>query len=352
MLRFCEELLLLLLNEERGDLSSIPQRSLECALAGATLMDLALENKIDTDLATLTLVETSPTMTGDSLIDGALKIIAESDQDRNTKEWIDFFSRPKYSNQLQTNALDRLIDRGILERDSSHYLWLSSLVSRSRRYGNVDGALGIEVRVRIMKTLYSDDIPESRDIMLISLANSCQLFSRILTRNELQEIQPRIDLISRLDLIGRSVSEAIRDITPDLASLPLNFTSIKERPRIKAAQPPVPGIPLAGNVPQFLGDLRKNFSEQYLKLGPVYRMRTPGLNVTVLAGIEANMFIQRKGKDYLRSSTYRPLAEFFGAENVLPSMDGPNHFRMRKVLRPGYSLSHLLKRLPYIHRIQ
>ena len=53
MLRFAEEILLLLLNEEQGDLAPVlSPHSLNVVLAGAVLMDLALEDRIDTDLKT------------------------------------------------------------------------------------------------------------------------------------------------------------------------------------------------------------------------------------------------------------------------------------------------------------
>ena len=40
MLRFAEELLLLLLDEQSGDLITLPAQTLDLALAGAVLMDL------------------------------------------------------------------------------------------------------------------------------------------------------------------------------------------------------------------------------------------------------------------------------------------------------------------------
>ena len=49
MLRFADELLLLLIDDKRGDLIPIPEWSLGCALAGTLLMDLAQEGRIDTD---------------------------------------------------------------------------------------------------------------------------------------------------------------------------------------------------------------------------------------------------------------------------------------------------------------
>ena len=53
MLTFAEELLLLALDDEKGVLVQMPIMSFEYGLVGAILMELALMNKIDTDLKNL-----------------------------------------------------------------------------------------------------------------------------------------------------------------------------------------------------------------------------------------------------------------------------------------------------------
>ena len=71
MPRFAEELLLLILDNDDGDIvASMPPRSLNTLLAGALLMDLALENRIDSDLEQVTLVDATPV--GDNLLDPVL----------------------------------------------------------------------------------------------------------------------------------------------------------------------------------------------------------------------------------------------------------------------------------------
>ena len=57
MLAFSEELLVPLLEDERGTLIPMPRTTIECALAGAVLMDLTFANRIDTDLETLTVTD-------------------------------------------------------------------------------------------------------------------------------------------------------------------------------------------------------------------------------------------------------------------------------------------------------
>ena len=67
MLRFAEEIVLLLLNDDDGRFARVSRWPLDYALAGGVLMDLALENRIDTDLENLILVDATPV--GDSLLD-------------------------------------------------------------------------------------------------------------------------------------------------------------------------------------------------------------------------------------------------------------------------------------------
>ena len=69
MLTFTEEMLLLL-GDEEGELLPVREHAFECALAGAVLMDLAFEYRIDTDLQAL--VVTDPTPTGDPMLDRIL----------------------------------------------------------------------------------------------------------------------------------------------------------------------------------------------------------------------------------------------------------------------------------------
>ena len=57
MLTIAEEVLLLVLDDDTGKLSaSLPVHALRNAVAGALLMDLALSDRIDTDLHKLILI--------------------------------------------------------------------------------------------------------------------------------------------------------------------------------------------------------------------------------------------------------------------------------------------------------
>ena len=203
MLRFVEEIILLLLRDEDGRFVHVPSWSLDYAIAGGVLMDLAMENRVDTDLKHLILVDATPV--GDNLLDPTLADIAAGEKN-NTRYWVE--RTAKSAPEIREEALSRLVSAGILEQEEGRFLW----VFRSRRYPAVDGKAEREVKLRIMGTLFSDEIPDPRDIMIICLADACGIFNEILSKRELEQAASRIQQVRRLDLIGQAMSQAIDDI--------------------------------------------------------------------------------------------------------------------------------------------
>ena len=205
MLSFAEEIVLLLLDDKSGELVSAPAWSRKCALAGATLMDLALHGRIDTDLRQLVVVDRSPV--GDDLLDPVLATIVAEEQTYDARHWVERIAEER-SDRIQGRALARLVERGILESEGGRLLF----VLRTRRYPVIDGKAEREVKLRIMNVLFSDDIPSPRDIVIICLADACRIFGRIMTETEVEQARARIELVRRMDLIGQAVSSAIRDL--------------------------------------------------------------------------------------------------------------------------------------------
>lgn len=210
MLRFVEEIVLLLLRDEGGRLARVPAWSLNYALAGGALMDLAMENRIDTDPESLILIDAAPV--GDNILDPVLARIAAATEKHDAAYWLDRIADG--AEVIYEAALERLVQGGILERRDDRILW----VFRSRRYPAVDGVAEREVKLRIMGVLFSDEIPDPRDIMLICLADACGIFSHLLTRRELNQVTERIEEVRRFDLIGQAMSQAIQDIEISVAA--------------------------------------------------------------------------------------------------------------------------------------
>ena len=122
MLRFAEEILLLLLHDSGGRFVGAADRSVDYALAGGVLMDLALERRIDTDLQRLLLLDSSPT--GDDLLDPTLADIAASEGHFDARYWLE--QGVKRAGDIRAAALARLVERGILARRANRFLWYSA----------------------------------------------------------------------------------------------------------------------------------------------------------------------------------------------------------------------------------
>ena len=209
MLRFAEEIVLLILNDEDGRFARVSNNSFDFAMAGGVLMDLALENRIDTDLDKLTLVDSTPLQ--DSLIDPTLSDIAAATETHATRYWLE--RTAVHADYIREGSLRRLVEKGILAREEGRFLW----VFRSRRYPLVDGKADLEVKLRIMEVLFSDKIPDPRDVVIICLADACGIFEKLLASRELARATGRIEQVRKLDLIGQEVTKAIWDIEASLA---------------------------------------------------------------------------------------------------------------------------------------
>ena len=210
-LRFAEEIMLLLLHDDGGKFVRVPDWSLSYALAGGVLMDLALLNRIDTDLKKLVLVDATPF--DDDLLDPTLADIAQAEDKRDARFWVE--RTAGWAGEIRERALARLVSRGILECRDDRFLW----VFRARRYPLVDGKAEREVKLRLMEVLLSDQLPSPRDVVIVGLADACGLFRRLLPKNQLQAAAARIDQVRKLDLIGQAMTQAIRDIELSLAVL-------------------------------------------------------------------------------------------------------------------------------------
>lgn len=211
MLRFAEEMLLLVLDDENGRFARVPDWSMNYALAGSVLMDLAMENRIDTDPNKLVLLDGTPT--GDDLLDPTLEDITLAEKEHDARYWVE--RAAGRAQVIRERALERLVEAGILEQRDDRFLW----VFKSRRYPAVDGTAQREVKLRVMGVLFSDEIPDPHDVVTICLADACGIFRKILSKRQADQAIERIAQVRKLDLIGRTMTQAIRDIEVTLAML-------------------------------------------------------------------------------------------------------------------------------------
>ena len=324
MLRFAEEILLLSLNEETGEFfPNPPPRTLEVALAGAVLMDLALENRIDTDLDQLTVMNTTPL--GDALLDPTLAEIAQAEAIESPSFWVGQIA--KRGDDIREQALDRLVASGILASEEDGPISLSRSVARSRRYPTLDGKVEDEVRLRLIRVLLSDEIPDPRDIVLICLVDACDMFEGFLTKAELEEVRERVNTLRKMDLIGQAVTRAIQQLAPP--------PPVAARPAQEIPQ--APGLPVVGNAFSLLHNFLAFLIRQYRTLGPIFRVRAFHRQFIVLVGPEANRFLARDTRRLRSAEPWLDFLAAMGDTHMAISMDGPEHVRMRRAHVDYYS---------------
>lgn len=199
MLRFAEEIMLLLL-DENGRFSNDDRQSVDLALAGGVLMDLALESRIDTDMQKLVLLDAEPT--GDALLDATLADIAAADRTHDARYWVDRIRGR--ADEIRATAIARLVARGTVVQGGFLKVF-------RRRYVLAEGNADHEIKRRIIDLVTGDDIPDPRDVVIIALSDVCGLFARLLTDDELDRAYGRIEQIGRMDLIGQAVMALLQD---------------------------------------------------------------------------------------------------------------------------------------------
>ena len=169
-LTLLEEFLLLALDDQTGELHPLPPSALNCAIAGAILMDLTLRNRIDNDLHDMFTVD--PTPTDDDILDPVLQVMSLAPvlTPHPIAYWLRLLADE--GDSYREKALHRLEQRGIIRRQNFKILW----VFGKRRYPLVDEQEVREVKLRILGVVLGNDTPAPHDVMLTGLAEACGLF--------------------------------------------------------------------------------------------------------------------------------------------------------------------------------
>ena len=328
-----EELVLTLLNEENGYFHQVHGWTLNCALAGSVLAELSLLGRLDTDMESVILLD--DTETGDPVLDTALaRIVAEPGR-HNARYWVERLA--VRSDSVVHETLDRLVERNVLEHHEGEFWTLVRTGWQAEVHaGDREGSAAEYVKTRISRVIFNDDIPDPRDIIIICLANACDVLRFMFQLEE--EAAERVEFICKMDLIGRAIADAVsQSLVGPLLQRGALSREIPVVPRWRLLRNP---HVRDGNIPAF-------FARLYDDYGPVYEVRLPFVEpMTILAGPRANQWAHRQGRIFLRASDYlQGFEKVYGGVGILPALDGADHFKYRKTIGPGYSRARLEARL-------
>ena len=334
-----QEFILLILNEQTGYFHQIPGWTLNCAITGAVLADLALRSSIDTDETSLFLLDS--TKTGEPALDLCLGKVASHPHREEAGYWIERLA--VHSQDIIDITIRELVNLEILTRHEGEFYttnkcgWHADL----EQYEKVEN-VGNYIKSRISRTIFSDVLPEPRDSILLSLLRACDITRFLFELND--DATGRIELICELELIARVISSSVKKTA---------IAPAYKRPPITK---PIPKVSLKslisnshlweGNLPALFG----NLAEQY---GPVFQISAPLQRPrTFLAGPSMNDWVRRNSRSFLTSGHYfRDMEGVCGASNLLPSVDGADHFRLRKLMGNYYSKKKFHERLNDMYRL-
>ena len=331
-----EELLLALLDEERGYFHQVPGWNLNCAMVGAALGELSLLRRIDTDLESLTLLDS--TDTGRPLLDPLLREIATETEPHNARYWIERLA--PQSESLIPQALDGLVRQQILDVHTGGFYTFAKRQRPGETPLGEDRLAGETVKAQLTRIIFTDEIPGPRDVIITGLVNACHVFHLMYPIDE--EVEERIQFVCQMDLIGQAIAAAVSQsiLAPSL-----------RRPSLTKPIPTVSLRDLVFNRELREGRLPAGFANLADKYGPVFELRLPfRRNVIVLAGLKTNEWAHRMGRVFLRSKEYfEGVDKAYGVSRSMHSIDGADHFRFRKSLHTAYSSSTLTRRLDEVY---
>ena len=335
-----QEFITMILNEKAGYFHQVEGWTLNCATIGAVLADLSLKSRIDTDEETLFLLDA--TKTGDEVLDLCLAEIASNPDPQKPRYWIERLA--VHSEDIIDATLKHLVQLEIMTHHeggfytTNHCDWYAEL----QQYPKSE-TVGKYINSRIEKVIFTDIIPDPKDSLIIGLLSACDIIKFIF--DDLEEKQEqRVELICKIEQINRVISTTVKQvaIAPTLQYSPITK--------------PIPKIPLRSlilnrhlwdrNLPALFG----NLAERY---GPVFQIGPPLQKPrTFLAGPIANHWVRRNSRKFMTSGNYfREMEMVCGANNLLPSLDGADHFRLRKLMVRVYSNARFYERLDDMLRL-
>jgi Golgi phosphoprotein 3 (GPP34) len=183
--RLPTELVLLALDETAGRIRG-GRPDLDYALAGAVLLDLALEGRVTLDGAR---VAAGGGLTGDPILDDALARVT-GERRRRPKAWV-----PTLSRGLRRRLVERLVLAGTLSTERVRMLWVFPAI----RYRYPPGRLsaGAAIARRVAAAVDGVGAPDPRTAALCGLVRVAGLDRRLFpdrprrqTRRRLDEVAP------------------------------------------------------------------------------------------------------------------------------------------------------------------
>ena len=314
------ELCLLLLDYDCRRIRTLPGQADEFGFAAGVLLELARRDRIDPGSDPLRVIDDRPI--GNEVADTVLDRTRAAERQHSAEWWVrrigvDFGAR------IADAGLSDLVESGIVERVPGDLFFLASDVKLTRRCpAGAPGSGADDVSVRVMRVLLLGEEPETDDVTLIELAESCGVFDCILDAPERERARRSVAQLGSLHPLCQAVARLVA-----AGSSPPSPDSVPCKPI-----PDVPGLPFLGNAIGLAGEIGPYPDALYREHGPICRIRIPGKSIVVLSGKEGVEFARKHSQTHLRNDVaFAPMCRAAQSDRLLIATGGHDHIRLRRV---------------------
>ena len=209
-LNLIDQLTLLALDDEKGTLLA-DSTSFSYATAGALIMELALDERID--LSGNKVVLKDKTKTGDNIVDTYFESIIESKKDRKINYWVEKFGNK--ADKIKRDTIDKLIENRILEKKEDKILWIFSY----NKYPAQNSRPENQLRQRLYDIIVHGHRPELKESMLLNLIESCGLGKEVFGKEQVKTFKKRLKSINEYDHLGGAISKSVKEICEAITAI-------------------------------------------------------------------------------------------------------------------------------------
>lgn len=203
-LNLIDQLTLLAIDDQKG--TFIPDStSYSFALAGAVVLELALEERISVTDGRVHVKES--TKTGNSILDPFFEKIKTSSKERTLKYWVEQIGNKGES--IKKDTLSKLLEGRILEEKEGKFLW----IFKFSKYPVHNPTPENQLRKRLNDIVIHGHRPEMKEFMLLNLVQSCGLEREVFGKEQAKTFKKKMKTISSYDHLSGEVNKSIREVS-------------------------------------------------------------------------------------------------------------------------------------------
>lgn len=218
MLTLTEELFLLSMIEKKNSVSVPSSMELGYSLAGALLVELALNGRlVFVDKQKLMVVNGQSL--GVAWLDDLLEKMLEKGQPKKITYWISIYgASPK---KLKQSLLASLQTKGVLKEEEKRFLWVIPYAEYSLQNASAKYVLKQSLRAVVL----GGEAATSQSIILLSLLNACDMLDHLFTRDEYKFAVKHVAAITAGEAFGQAVNEVMKEVMAAISAATMIATT-------------------------------------------------------------------------------------------------------------------------------